>query len=72
MEVLYLVAYTRHNKSTGGVAYKTDFASSNLSEAKKKYHALLGEFIANETYDFASVILYDSFGNTIMHEYWAE
>lgn len=67
-----MVAYYRHNKTTGGDAYKVDFASESIDEAKKKYHALLGEFIANASYDFAMVSLVDSFGNMIMSEYWTE
>lgn len=72
MKTMYLVTYFRHNKTTGDNAYKVDFASADLSEAKKKYHALLGEFIANKTYDYAMVMLSDSFGNKIMSEYWSE
>lgn len=70
METIFMVAYTRHNAKTGGNAYKVDFASRDLSEAKKKYHALLGEYIASEDFDFVSVVLYDSYGNMIMSEYW--
>lgn len=69
MKTLYLVAYTRHNAKTGGDAYKVEFASESLNEAKKKYHALLGTFIDSEDFDFVSVILYDSYGNKIMAEY---
>lgn len=69
MKTLYLVAYTRHNAKTGGDAYKVEFASESLNEAKKKYHALLGTFIDSEDFDFVSVILYDSYGNKIMSEY---
>lgn len=72
MEKMYLVTYYRHNKTTGGNAYKVDFATTDLSEAKKKYHALLGEFIANPTYDYAMVMLTDTFGNKLMAEYWNE
>lgn len=72
METMYLVSYFRHNKVSGGNAYKVEFATADLSEAKKKYHALLGEFIANPTYDFAMVNLCDTYGNKIMSEYWEE
>lgn len=72
METMYLVSYFRHNKSTGGNAYKVELATTDISEAKKKYHALLGEYIANSTYDYAMVEIHDSFGNPIMHEYWME
>lgn len=72
METMYLVSYFRHNKTTGGNAYKTELATTDLAEAKKKYYALLGEFIENPTYDFASVRLDDMYGNKIMSDYWAE
>ena len=72
MNVMYLVTYFRHNKTTGGNAYKTELATESLDEAKKKYHALLGEYIDNPTFDFVSVIITDSFGNRIMGEYWQE
>lgn len=72
MNVMYLVTYFRHNKSTGGNSYKTELATESLDEAKKKYHALLGEYIVNDTYDFASVVITDNFGNKIEGEYWAE
>lgn len=69
METLFLVTYVRHNASTGGTAYKTELATNSLAEAKKKYHALLGEFIDNPTYDFACVMINDSYGNRIMAEW---
>ena len=72
MELMYLVSYFRHNKTTGGNAYKTELATNDRAEALKKYHALLGEFIANPAYDFVSVSIADSFGNPIQHEFWEE
>lgn len=72
METLFLVTYVRHNKETGGVAYKTELATPDLAEARKKYHALLGEYTKNPTFDFVSVIITDSYGNRIEGEYWQE
>lgn len=72
MNVMYLVTYFRHNKTTGGNAYKTELATESLDKAKKKYHALLGEYIDNPSFDFVSVVITDSFGNKIDGEYWAE
>jgi len=70
MKKLFLVAYTRHNASTDAWAYKVDFASEDLSLAKKKYFALLGEYVGGETFDHVSVILYDSNGNKLDSETW--
>lgn len=70
MELLYLVAYTRHNVKTGGTAYKVDYATPDIDMAKRKYHSLFGEFVGSEDFDFVSVIIYDSLGNLIKSEYW--
>ena len=72
MNVMYLVTYFRHNKTTGGNAYKTELATESLDEAKKKYHTLLGEYINSDTFDFASIVITDNFGNRIEGEYWEE
>ena len=72
MNVMYLVTYFRHNKTTGANAYKTELSTESLDEAKKKYHSLLGDCIDNPTFDFISVIITDSFGNRIIGEYWQE
>lgn len=72
METMYLVSYFRHNKETGGNAYKTELATKKLSEAKKKYHTLLAEYTDNPTFDFASVSITDCFGNSIQNEFWQE
>ena len=73
METLYLVTYVRHNKKTGGVAYKTEIATPDLAEARNKYHALFAEYAKKESdFDFVSVILTDSFGNRLDGEYWEE
>ena len=66
---LYLVTYVRHNAETDKDAYKVEFATSNLSEAKKKYHALCGEFFDNDTFSFASVFITDAFGHKIEADY---
>lgn len=72
METMYFVDYKRHNATTGGWAYKTELGTKSLSEAKKKYHALLAEYEGGETFDFVSVTLSDMRGNKIMSEYWPE
>lgn len=72
MNNLFMVLYNHHNAETGGSAYKVDFASENLEAAKKKYHALLTNYCDNETFDFYSVMIVDSFGNVILHEWWKE
>ena len=65
---LYLVTKVRHNAETGGLVYKTELATENLSEAKKKFHALCEDF-DNPTFDFVSVFITDAFGNKIVADY---
>ena len=70
METMYLVSYFRHNASTGGVAYKTELATTSLDAAKEKFHALCGEYFNKETFDFASVAVTDNLQNVIMKDYY--
>lgn len=72
MNSLYLVTYVRHNKETGGLAYKTELATESLAEAKKKYHALMAEYTDNPTFDFASVVITDAYTNRVMGEFYEE
>lgn len=72
METMYLVSYFRHNKVSGGNAYKVELATNDLREAKKKYHALLSEYTVGDTFDFVMVMITDSYGNKIISEYDAE
>lgn len=69
---LFIVAYTRHNKSTGGNAYKVEMASENFEEAKKSYYALLGNYIKGSTYDAASVVIFNSEGEFEDSDYYVE
>ena len=69
METMYLVTYFRHNKTTGGNSYKVELATNDLREAKKKYHALLGEFSDTETFDFVMCMITDTYGNKIDSAY---
>lgn len=70
MENRYFVDYKRHNASTDAWAYKIELGTTNLDEAKKKFHALMGEYIGGDTFDFVCVSLTDMFGNVIKSEFW--
>lgn len=70
MEKMYFVDYKRHNATTGQWAYKTELGTTSLDEAKKKFHALLGDWIDGDTFDFVCVVITDKFGNTLKTEYW--
>lgn len=70
MKMMYLVTYYRHNKTTGGNAYKTELATEDLTEAKEKYYELQSQYYHKETFDFASVVITDMYGNKIMGDYY--
>lgn len=70
METMYFVDYKRHNASSDAWAYKTELGTKSIDEAKKKFHALMGEYIGGDTFDFVCVTLSDMFGNVIASEYW--
>lgn len=70
METMYFVDYKRHNKTSNAWAYKTELGTTSIDEAKKKFHALMGEYIGGDTFDFVTVSLTDMFGNVIMCESW--
>lgn len=70
MNMMYFVTYYRHNASTGAWAYKTELGTTSIDEAKKKFHALMGDYIGGATFDFVTVVLEDMYGNRIMCETW--
>lgn len=72
MEPMFLVTIFRHNKISGGNYYKTELATNDRREAKKKYHTLLADNTVGDTFDFVMVMITDSYGNKIISEYDAE
>lgn len=70
METMYFVTYFRRNGSTKAWAYKVELGTKSIDEAKKKFHALMGEYIGGDTFDFVTVSLTDMFGNVIQSENW--
>ena len=69
METMYLVTIFRHNKISGSNYYKTELATSDLREAKKKYHTLLSDNTIGDTFDYVMAMIADSHGNKIISEY---
>lgn len=68
----YYVSWYLHNKENDGWAYKVENKYADLDSAKKSYHALLGNYVGSTVYDSVAVILTDSYGNTIMKEWWSQ
>lgn len=69
---VYFVSSYLHVVSNDGWSFKVENKYTDLSAAKKAFHALLGNYIDNEAYDSVCVMLTDSMGNPIQTEYWFE
>lgn len=65
----YFVDYKLHN-ANGGWAFKTTKHTDDFDEATREYHSLLSTYIKKEPYDHVCVVLSDSYGNSIMNEWW--
>lgn len=68
METKYFVCRAFRYKESGNWEYKMVGAYDDLSTAKQAYYSNMGSII-KPTNDFASVILYDSFGNKILSDF---
>ena len=69
---VWFVNYYLHNGDNDGWAYKVVGKYTSIDAAKKSYHSELSSYIGSTTYDNVAVTLTDSFGNTIMSEWWAK
>lgn len=70
METKYFVDFCTHNGDTGAWNFKQTEKYDDLASALKAYHGKLNTYIQYGKLDFVMVILYDSFGNKHMSEYW--
>ena len=68
METKYFVCRAFRYKESGNWEYKMVGAYDDLSTAKQAYYSNMGSIIKPAN-DFASVILYDSFGNKILSDF---
>lgn len=68
METKYFVCRAFRYKESGNWEYKMVGAYDDLSTAKQAYYSNMGSIIKPSN-DFASVILYDSFGNKILSDF---
>jgi hypothetical protein len=51
---------------------KSLYECDTKDEAVKNFHQSLASYINSPTYSRCSVVVLDSFGNTIRSEYWTE
>ena len=68
MEKKYFVCRAFRYAESGNWEYKMVGMYADLSTAKQAYYSNMGSIIKLSN-DFASVILYDSFGNKILSDY---
>jgi len=68
METKYFVCRAYRIKESGNWEYKMVGMYDTVSAAKQAYYSNMGAII-KESNDFASVILYDSYGNKILADF---
>ena len=72
MNQRFYVTSIEYNKQVQAENRTTPFSFATIDEAKKKFYTVLGQNIGNPSLAWCNVILWDSFGNMILHEYWQE
>ena len=70
LDIIYLVSWCIHNKDENKWNATIVDQYTDLSAAKKSYHAQLSMYIDDPTFDSVAVMLTDSYGNKIMSEWW--
>ena len=68
METKYFVCRAYRIKASGNWEYKMVGMYDTVSAAKQAYYSNMGSIIKDSN-DFASVILYDSYGNKILADF---
>ena len=68
METKYFVCRAFRYKESGNWEYKMVGIYDTLSAAKQAYYSNMGSIIKSSN-DFASVILYDSYGNKYLSDF---
>lgn len=70
METMYYVDFTTHNGKTSGWNYKQTKQFASLDAAKKEFHNILSTYIEYGDLDLVTAVLWDSYGNMRMTEFW--
>ena len=67
----FFVVLLAYEKATEKWSKKSLYEHDTKDEAVKNFHQTLAAHINSETYSQCSVVVLDSYGNTIRSEYWA-
>lgn len=70
METKYFVDWLSHNSDTDAWNFKQAKMFNNLTDAKKEFFAVLGQYIAYGKLDLFTAVLYDNYGRMIDSECW--
>ena len=66
----YFVEFNTHNAKTDAWNYKQTKKFESYDEARKEFYNILATYIQYGDLDHVGVILFDSFANPLLHEYW--
>jgi len=70
VERKFFVEFNTHNGKTDAWNYKQTKMFADLDTARKEFYTDLSTYIQYGDLDHVSVVLFDSFGNQLLHEYW--
>lgn len=68
----FFVVLLAFEKETAKWSKKALYEYDTQDEAVKNFHQSLASYINSSTYSQCSVVVLDSFGNSIRSEYWTE
>lgn len=71
-ESRYYVTSVEYNKVAKAENRTVPFSFATIDEARKKFAAILSQDILNPTLSWCNIVMWDSYGNTIMHDFWHE
>ena len=66
----FFVEYNTHNSETDAWNYKQTKMFGNYDTARKEFYNILATYIEYNKLDHVGVILFDSFANPLLNEYW--
>ena len=66
----FFVEFNTHNAKTDAWNFKQTKKFTDYDSAKKEFFTALSTYIQYGDLDHVSVVLFDSFGNMLNHEYW--
>lgn len=69
--MIYAIVFTAKAKDSGEWASRVSGTKTDLGEAKAFYHSECARLIGNTGFSEAMVMLVDSYGHSVMSDYYA-